>query len=78
MTSLTRGRLATSSYDGKIRLYDGSFNLLPLSRAERSASQIYRFQPNGTALALGYDDAAAVDILDGRHWRDWQDQTSTG
>ena len=61
-------RLATSSYDGKIRLYDGSFNLIAASVAPSGQRpKFIAFNSNGTALAVGYDDAAAVDILDGRN-----------
>jgi WD40 repeat protein len=64
------GRLATTSYDRKVRLYAGS-----LEGNVRSAATItvegrrpddIEFSPNGTRLAIGYHDDPVVDLLDGR------------
>jgi len=60
------GRLATTSYDGKVRLYDQG--LRPLHVVEASGGrQPYgiAFSPDGQKLAVGYDDTTVVDVLDG-------------
>jgi WD40 repeat protein len=60
------GRLAASSYDGKVRLYDHSFKLVAIQgtlsghRPGRLA-----FRPDGKVLAIGYQDKPSVDLLDG-------------
>jgi WD40 repeat protein len=68
------GRLATTSLDGKIRLYryepaapDPNFRLAREPVAASSGGQPYRvaFSPDGKKLAVGYYDVVAVDILDG-------------
>jgi WD40 repeat protein len=62
------GRLATTSYDGFVRLYtigqDGSLHLKakqssPLGRHPYDA----RFSPDGTRLAVGFDDSTKVAVL---------------
>jgi WD40 repeat protein len=68
------GRLAATSYDGRIRLYRYSvaghqpnFRLSEFIRApsgERPEGAA--FSPDGGRLAVGYEDASTVDILDGR------------
>ena len=68
------GRLATTSFDGMIRLYQ--YNLanenpnfrrvgVPVSAPSGRLPRGIAFSPNGKRLAVGYDDVAAVDILDG-------------
>src|SRR5215831_13923685 len=61
------GRLATASCDGKVRLYDRAFRLVVPPRAVAGGKWPHRiaFNPDGTVLAVGYDDAATVDLLDG-------------
>ncbi len=61
------GRLATSSYDGEIRLYDPNFRLVATQKKELSGHFPDRiaFSPDGKVLAVGYLDKPAVDLLDG-------------
>jgi outer membrane protein assembly factor BamB len=60
------GRLATTSFDGKIRLYDPSFKLIATQEA-LSGHQPARlaFRPDGKVLAVGYGAKPLVDLLDG-------------
>jgi WD40 repeat protein len=61
------GWLATTSADGKVRLYDSDFKRIanpdPLSGSE--PLQI-AFSPDGKTLAVGYFDQPAIDFLDGQ------------
>ena len=61
------GRLATASWDGKVRLYDRDFKLIVPPRKATGGDQPFRiaFSPDGTMLAVGYADAATVDLFDG-------------
>lgn len=61
------GRLATSSYDGKVRLYDSSFKLVA-TQETLSGSRPFRlaFRPEGKVLAVGYEDKPSVDLFDGK------------
>ncbi|WP_439544075.1 caspase family protein [Hyphomicrobium sp.] len=66
------GRLVTSCYDGKIRLYDSNFKLIA-SRTMREGRRPdgVSFSPDGTQLAVAYDESikseerwhAAVDVI---------------
>jgi hypothetical protein len=60
------GRLATSSYDGKVRLYDHSFKLAATQErlSGRHPARL-AFRPDGKVLAAGYQDKPSVDLLDG-------------
>ena len=61
------GLLAASSLDGGLRLYDGSG-----ARIARVATQLgsrptnLRFSPDGALLAIGFNDAVAVEVRDGQ------------
>jgi WD40 repeat protein len=61
------GRLATTAYDGKVRLYDRSFRPMGV-KATASGHQPcgIDFSPDGKVLAIGYRDVAAVDLFDAR------------
>ncbi|MBV9559137.1 MAG: caspase family protein [Bradyrhizobium sp.] len=63
----TDGRLAATSLDGKARLYDAAFELVGPSKQLTGGRQPFRiaFNPDGTLLAVGYDDVPVVDLLDG-------------
>ena len=64
------GRIAASSFDGRVRLYtlDGDqlrrVAVQPAPGGKTPAA--VAFSPDGTRLALGYEDAPRVDLLDGR------------
>lgn len=60
------GRLATSSYDGKIRLYDRDLRLVATVEA-KGGHRPYgtAFSPEGNRLAVGFTDSVAVDLYDG-------------
>jgi WD40 repeat protein len=61
------GRLATTSWDGKVRLHDRDFKLVVPPMKAIGGNQPHRiaFSPDGTMLALGYADAGTVDLFDG-------------
>jgi WD40 repeat protein len=61
------GRLATTSDDGQVRLYNRDFKQIVAPRKPTGGAQPYRiaFSPDGIILAVGYEDTARVDLLDG-------------
>lgn len=60
------GRLATTSYDGYIRLYDKNFKLIKKEKASGGISPFHiNFSPDGSKIAVGYIDTPNVDILSG-------------
>ena len=59
------GRLATTSYDGKIRLYGPDFHLLASASAPGGKQPFgVAFSPDGRRIAVGYADVPRVDVLD--------------
>jgi WD40 repeat protein len=68
VTFAADGRLATTSYDGKLRLYDPTFRLAAPPEQVTGGKLPFKiaFSPDGAVLAVGYADAPAVDLLDGR------------
>jgi caspase domain-containing protein/WD40 domain-containing protein len=67
LTFAVDGRLATASTDGKVRLYDRDFKLAVPPKKAPDGGRLFRiaFSPDGTVLAVGYSDAATVDLFDG-------------
>lgn len=61
------GRLATTSDDGFLRLYDSSLKLVE-KRAAPGGKWPFSiaFSPDGARLAVGHIDTMAIDILSGR------------
>lgn len=70
----TDGRLATASYDRKIRLYGPGPDFKPVvppkdvSAASAAPFEV-AFRPDGEVLAVGYSGGATVDFLDGHDLR---------
>jgi outer membrane protein assembly factor BamB len=67
VTFAADARLATTSYDGNVRLYHPTFRLdfppRKVTVGERPVG--IGFSPDGTKMAVGYEDKATVDLLDG-------------
>jgi WD40 repeat protein len=78
LTFAPDGRLATTSYDGLIRLYDPSF-LLRKTLAAASEARLHgiSFSPEGTYLAVGYD-RVRVDVIDGEQLTPLHEVRSAG
>ena len=61
-----RGRLVTTCYDGYVRLYDASFTRLARSKAPGGMQPFAAsFSPDGSTIAVGFDDTTAVNVLSG-------------
>ncbi|WP_298379971.1 caspase family protein [Azospirillum sp.] len=61
------GRLATSSLDGKVRLYDAALRRLAVWDSGSGQRPFgVAFSPDGQRLAVGFDDSTRVALLDGR------------
>ena len=59
------GRLVTTSDDGFIRLYDRNFKLIAKKRSQGGNRPFaVSFSPDGTKVAVGFDDSTKVDVLD--------------
>ncbi len=60
------GRLASTCYDGFIRLYDRNFKLLAREKARGGERPFgVAFSPDGKRIAVGFVDIGAVDVLSG-------------
>ena len=61
------GRLATTSFDGMIRLYGRDFALPPRALRAPGGDRPFgvAFSRDGARLVVGYDDSTRVDVLDG-------------
>lgn len=60
------GRLATTSYDGSVRLYDQRFRLIAKRRVPGGSQPFgISFSPDGTKVVVGFDDANTVKVLSG-------------
>lgn len=61
-----QGRLLTSCWDGWLRLYDAQFRLL-LKRQAPGGREPFaaRFSPDGSLVAVGFNDTTAVNVLAG-------------
>ena len=67
-----RGRLVTTAYDGYLRLYDANFQRIAKQKAPGGDKPLFaRFSPDGTRIAVGFDDTRAVNVHSGRDlaWR---------
>ena len=59
------GSLATACLDGSVRLYDQGLDLLNAVRvADGRCCYELAFSPDGQRLAIGYANAALIDVLD--------------
>jgi WD40 repeat protein len=57
------GRLVTASYEGLIRLYAADRYDTPIARFRKPNPYSAAFSPDGTQIAVGYDDANDVVVL---------------
>jgi WD40 repeat protein len=60
------GRLATTNWDEKVRLYDSDFKLAVAPRDVAGIPLRIAFSPDDTTLAVGYERPVKVDLFDGR------------
>lgn len=59
-----QGRLVTSSFDGKVRLYDKQFKLIQSVNLKGGKQPFtVRFNPDGSKVAVGFNDSIQVQIL---------------
>jgi WD40 repeat protein len=62
----TQGRLVTSNYDGKVRLYDKNFKLIQSVNPNGGKKPFtVRFNPNADKIAVGFVDSTNVQVLSG-------------
>ena len=58
------GRLAAAAFDGIVRLYNPDLQPIAKSRAPGGARpETVAFSPNGSTLAVGYNDTLNIDVL---------------
>jgi WD40 repeat protein/uncharacterized caspase-like protein len=73
------GRFATSSYDGFIRLYDHDFRLISKNQPIKDKRPFgLAFSPDGTQIAVGFEDSPQVAILSGKDLSLLGPQPTTG
>ncbi len=62
-----RGRLVSTGWDGKLRLYDANLRLLvpPRQLADGTRPFLARFSPDGRRIAVGFIDSTVVRLLSG-------------
>ncbi len=61
------GRLVTTSNDGAFRLFDANFRLIAKRQAPGGKQPFYAlFSPDGSKVAVGFNDSAAVNVLSGK------------
>jgi WD40 repeat protein len=65
LTFAADGRLATTSRDGTVRIYDRDLKLVVPSWKTVAEVLGVSFSPDGAVLAVGYADRPAVDLFDG-------------
>ncbi|MBV6343401.1 WD40 repeat domain-containing protein, partial [Candidatus Magnetobacterium casense] len=62
-----QGRLAATSFDGYIRLYDSTFKLQAKEKAPGGKEPLFvSFSADGGKLAVGFYDSTKVDVLSGK------------
>lgn len=67
MTFAADGRLAITSYDGFIRLYDQEMRAIARERApDGNRPYGIDFSPDGSEIVIGYADRLAISVLDGQ------------
>jgi WD40 repeat protein len=60
------GRLVTSNWDGRLRLYGSDGHRIAVAEAPGGRSPLgVAFSPGGRQIAVGYDDSTRVDVLSG-------------
>jgi len=59
-------RLATADYSGYVRLYDANFNRIAHYKTPSGRPFKISYHPDGSKIAVGFEDAIAVTVLDGK------------
>lgn len=59
------GRLVTASYEGLVRLYAAEHYETPIARFRKPGPYSAVFSPDGTQIAVGYDETNEVVVLSG-------------
>jgi WD40 repeat protein len=59
-----RGRLVTTSHDGKLRLYNRDFRLIAVHEVAGGKRPFFaRFSPDSRQIAVGFEDTSAINVL---------------